>query len=86
MQLQQEREAKKAAQAAEAARIKAKQDRAAQLKAIQDAQQLEIQKKKDILIKLEGALEALEALEPDDPAPAAPVADHTEAAKVLGVF
>ena len=48
--------------------------------------QLEIQKKKDILIKLEGALEALEALEPDEPAPAAPVADHTEAAKVLGVF
>jgi len=35
-----------------------------------DKLQLEIQKKKDILIKLEGALEALEALEPDEPAPA----------------
>jgi hypothetical protein len=45
MQLQQDREAKKAAQAAEAARIKAKMDRAAQLKTIQDAQQSEIQKK-----------------------------------------
>lgn len=51
-----------------------------------DKLQLEIQKKKDILIKLEGALEALEALEPDDPAPAEPVADHTDAARVLGVF
>lgn len=51
-----------------------------------DKLQLEIQKKKDILIKLEGALEALEALEPDEPAPAAPVADHTDAARVLGVF
>ena len=48
-----------------------------------DKLQLEIQKKKDILIKLEGALEALEALEPDDPVPAA---DHTDAARVLGVF
>lgn len=51
-----------------------------------DKLQLEIQKKKDILIKLEGALEALEALEPDEPTPAAPVADHTDAARVLGVF
>jgi len=51
-----------------------------------DKLQLEIQKKKDILIKLEGALEALEALEPDEPAPAKPVADHTDAARVLGVF
>ena len=48
--------------------------------------QLEIQKKKDILIKLEGALEALEALEPDEPAPVEPAADHTDAARVLGVF
>ena len=48
-----------------------------------DKLQLEIQKKKDILIKLEGALEALEALDPDEPAP---VADHTDAARVLGVF
>ena len=48
-----------------------------------DKLQLEIQKKKDILIKLEGALEALEALEPDDPEPKA---DHTDAARVLGVF
>ena len=52
-----------------------------------DKLQLEIQKKKDILIKLEGALEALEALEPDEPAPAGlSVADHTDAARVLGVF
>ena len=51
-----------------------------------DKLQLEIQKKKDILIKLEGALEALEALEPDEPTPTAPVADHTDAARVLGVF
>jgi chromosome segregation ATPase len=51
-----------------------------------DKLQLEIQKKKDILIKLEGALEALEALEPDEPAPAKPAADHTDAARVLGVF
>ena len=51
-----------------------------------DKLQLEIQKKKDILIKLEGALEALEALEPDEPAPAKPVADHTEAAMAVGVF
>lgn len=52
-----------------------------------DKLQLEIQKKKDILIKLEGALEALEALDSDEPAPAGlSVADHTDAARVLGVF
>jgi len=47
---------------------------------------VQIQKRNEILIKLEGALEALEALEPDEPAPAKPVADHTEAAMALGVF
>ena len=48
---------------------------------------LAIQNRQDLILKIEGALEALEALEPDDPAPAGlSVADHTEAAKVLGVF
>ena len=41
MQLKAEKEAKKAAQDAEAARIRAKEERAAQLKAIQDAQEKE---------------------------------------------
>ena len=53
-----------------------------------EIEKLEVQilKRREIMLKLEGALEALEALEPDDPEPAKPVADHTEAAKVLGVF
>jgi uncharacterized coiled-coil DUF342 family protein len=44
-----------------------------------------VQNKKEILIKLEGALEALEALEQEEP-PTPSVPDHTEAAKALGVF
>jgi len=44
-----------------------------------------VQNKKEILIKLEGALEALEVLEQEEPStPSVP--DHTEAAKALGVF
>ena len=48
---------------------------------------LAIQNRQDLILKIEGALEALEALEVDDPAPAGlSVADHTEAAIALGVL
>ena len=47
---------------------------------------VQIQKRNEILIKLEGALEALEALEPDEPEAVKAPTDHTEAAMALGVF
>ena len=42
----------------------------------------EIQARREVLIKIEGALEALSALESE----VKPSADHTEAAMALGVF
>ena len=47
--------------------------------------ELVIQNRKEIILKIEGALEALNALEPDDP-PASSAPDHTDAAIALGVF
>lgn len=43
--------------------------------------------KKEMLVRIEGALEALNALEDELPLPEAPVApDHTSAAAALGVL
>ena len=47
---------------------------------------IQLNKKRDMLIKLEGAIEALEALDSEDSTPTKPAADHTEAAMALGVF
>tara|TARA_B100002019_G_scaffold6116_1_gene4911 strand:- start:813 stop:1031 length:219 start_codon:yes stop_codon:yes gene_type:complete len=47
--------------------------------------ELVIQNRKEIILKIEGALEALNALQPED-SPTPPTADHTDAAIALGVF
>jgi len=47
--------------------------------------ELVIQNRKEIILKIEGALEALNALQPED-SPTPPAADHTDAAIALGVF
>ena len=46
---------------------------------------LAIQNRQDLILKIEGALEALEALEVDGPE-IKPAPDHTEAAIALGVL
>ena len=47
---------------------------------------LAIQNRQDLILKIEGALEALEALEVDEPQLKPAVPDHTEAAIALGVL
>ena len=47
--------------------------------------QLVIDNRREIKLKIEGALEALNALDPDEP-PTSPAPDHTEAAIALGVL
>jgi len=43
--------------------------------------------KKELLVRIEGALEALNALEDELPSPEVPVApDHTDAAAALGIL
>ena len=46
---------------------------------------LAIQNRQDLILKIEGALEALESLDPDEP-PTSSAPDHTEAAIALGVL
>ena len=49
--------------------------------------QLVINNRREIKLKIEGALEALNALDPDEPPTTTSSApDHTEAAIALGVF